>query len=242
MKTIIDKRTLEGVSTLEYRKKKSDKLLFLQHGIYGNKQKIMNLLGISFVKLGYHVVAVDAYKHGSRGEEPFRSQNQDRSALETMLVVKQTAEDIKAIYENHFKEDYPMFDFVGISMGGLIGYYLSTITTYIDDLVALISSPKFLEANTYTFPKEKQAQYPESKEVRKTIETMDPSTKAHTMSFNRLLMFNGNDDDVIPYEQTESFYHQNKDMPIVFKLYDTKHKIVKPMHDDLIKYLKNKSV
>ncbi len=241
MKTIIHKRTIKGIKTLEYSSKKADKLLFLQHGIHSQKEKVMHLLGVSFVKLGYHVVAIDAAKHGARIEEPFLSKDEDLCELETMYVVKQTSEDIKNIYEDTFRSEFDGFDFIGVSMGGLIGYYLSTITDQIDQLVALISSPKFLEAAQYTFPEARQKKYPEqTKTTHAFIESIDPSTRPESMVFNRLIMLNGTYDRVIPSSQSETFLDENPQRNIIFRCYETGHKIVQKMHKDLLAYLKNK--
>ncbi len=238
MKTIINTFKHNDLEVLEYTSSQAKKLLFLQHGIYGKKEKVMNLLGVSFVKLGYHVVEIDAYKHGYRGEKPFINQDKDQAELETMDVVEQTAFDIKAIYEHYYQNFYPSVNIVGISMGGLIAYYLSTIVDNIDQLVALISSPKFLEAANYTFPKERQALYDNSEEVLNKVKAMDPSEKVKKMSFERLIMLNGIHDQVIPYTQSETFYHKHKALNIIFKTYDAEHKITKAMHEDLIELLK----
>jgi esterase/lipase len=241
MKTIINSFVHEDFEVLEYTSTNAKKLMFLQHGIYGKKEKIMNLLGVSFVKLGYHVVAIDAYKHGYRGEEPFINQDKDQAELMTMDVVKHTANDIKTLYETYYQNFYPAINIVGISMGGLIAYYLSTIIDQMDQLVALISSPKFLDAANYTFPKERQALYDNSEEALKKVESMDPSKQVTRMNFERLIMFNGTNDTVIPYTQSKSFYEKHKDLNIVFKTYDAEHKITKEMHEDLLALLKKES-
>ncbi len=239
MKTTIHKRNLNGIETLEYTTKRADKLMFLQHGIHGNKQKIMHLLGVAFVKLGYHVVAIDAAKHGSRLEEPFLSKDEALCELDTMPVVKQTAEDIRRLHRKHFSDTHAHFEMVGVSMGGLIGYYLSTITDAIDQLIAIISSPDFHAAAAHTFPPEKRQQYPEeSAKAEKLVNAMNPATRPEDMAFNRLIMVNGKHDEVIPYSHSERFKQANPDLDIIFTLYDTDHSIVKPMQDDILRWLK----
>jgi uncharacterized protein len=239
MKTIIKKETLEGLNTLQYISESADKLLFLQHGIFGSKEKIMNLLGVSFVKLGYHVIGIDAHKHGSRLAEPFISKDNDLCELDASNVVRQTAEDILTIYEKHFKSHYKTFDIAGISMGGLTAYYLSTITKDINHLIALISSPKLLEATKHRLPENHQELYPNSEQVLKQVEAMDPSKNVDDMHFRTLIMFSGKEDKIIPYQQSESFYQTYKDTKnIIFKTYKTDHKINKKMHEDLLDLLK----
>ncbi len=239
MKTIIHKNTYNAIDALEYTSKKAHKLVFLQHGIYGNKEKSMNLLGVSLVKIGYHVVAIDAYKHGSRSEEPFASKDEDHSTLETMEVVKHTAQDLVDIYHDHFQESYAQFDIIGISMGGLMAHYITTISDSINTAVALISSPLFLEAADYTFPEEKRNEYPESETIRKDIEAMDPSKHTKKMTFNRLIMLNGKHDTIIPTKQSEQFYLDHPELNIIFKTFDTDHKISPKMHETLLDLLKD---
>ena len=239
MKTIIKKETLNYIETLQFTSSKAKRLLFLQHGIYGNKEKIMNLLGVSFVKIGYHVIAIDAYKHGSRIEEPFLSKNKDLCELETMDVVKVTAANLNKLYTEHFKHIYPTFDIAGISMGGLTAYYLSTLSKDIHHLIALISSPKFLEAAHHHFPEERQKLYENSNEVLEHVRTIDPSKRVQDMRFKQLIMMNGIKDTIIPYQQSESFYQKYKHtLNMVFKTYDADHKITKDMHEDLLALLK----
>ena len=239
MKISIAKNSVNGISVLEYTHPKAEKLLFLQHGIHSKKENVMNLYGLTLAKLGYKVVAIDAFKHGERIAEPFLSKDEDQCALETMDVVKQTANDIDTIYKSSYQVSFKRFDVIGISMGGLIAYYLSTITRRIDQLVALISSPQFLEAANYTFPKERQLKHQEhSSEVLKTIESIDPSKRVEDMSFHRLIMFNGENDSVIPYQQSEAFFINHPELSIIFKCYPTEHKVTQEMFEDLQSLLK----
>ncbi len=239
MKISIHKETLNGIKCLQYKHPRAEKLLFLQHGIHSKKENVMNLYGITLAKLGYNIIALDAYKHGERIEEPFISKEDDQCTLETMDVVKHTAYDIKAIYENHFKDRYKTFDFIGISMGGMIAYYLSTITKHIDQLVALISSPQFLETANYVFPlKRQQVHQEQSQNVIKELKNIDPSTRTEHMHFHRLIMLNGKHDNVIPANQSQRFYEDHPDLPIMFKLYDTDHKVNQAMFEDLQDLLK----
>ena len=239
MKISINKSNIDDIPVIEYIYPKAEKLLFLQHGIHSKKENVMNLYGLTLAKLGYHVIALDAYKHGARLEEPFLSKDKDQCALETMDVVSHTANDIKDIYHKYYQKSYETFDVIGISMGGLIAYFLSTITKNIDQLVALISSPQFLEAANYTFPEERQEQHKaQSDKVLKTVKKMDPSTKVEAMRFSRLIIFNGIYDEVIPFEQSEMFYENHPELPIIFKRYKTEHKINQEMFEDLQMYLK----
>ncbi len=239
MKISLAKKTVHNIELLEYTHPKAEKLLFLQHGIHSKKENVMNLYGVTLAKLGYKVIAIDAFKHGNRIAEPFLSKDEDQCALETMDVVKQTAVDIQAIFEENYRKEFKKFDIIGISMGGLIAYYLSTITETIDQLVCLISSPQFLEAANYTFPEERQNKHKaQSNQVLNEIKGIDPSQRVEKMVFHRLIMMNGEYDRVIPYQQSEDFYINHPDRSIIFKRYPTEHKISQPMFEDLQALLK----
>lgn len=238
MKTQIKKSTIHNLDVLTYRPESPTRLLFLQHGIRSKKESPMQLLGVSLAKLGYEVVGIDAAKHGSRAEEPFATGHPDLCELATMDVVEATAQDIKKLFDSHYQDRYETFDIVGISMGGLIAYYLSTITPKINTLVALISSPRFLEAAEHTFPPEKQALYPEETEKsRAKVKRLDPSNHPDAMMYQRLIMLNGADDPVIPASQSETFKLENPHRNIVFETFDTAHKISVTMHETLLELL-----
>ncbi|TVP95094.1 MAG: hypothetical protein EA374_05010 [Acholeplasmatales bacterium] len=238
MKTRIDKTTRNGLEVLTYRPDTPARLLFLQHGIRSKKDSPMQLLGVSLARLGYEVVGIDAYKHGSRAEEPFKSGHPDLCELATMEVVERTAQEIEQLYAQHYQDRYASFDIVGVSMGGLIAYLLSTLTNRLDTLVALISSPRFLEAAEHTFPPEKQVLYPEeTAKSRAKVIALDPSSRPDAMQYRRLIMLNGADDPVIPASQSESFLLENPHRNILFQTFPTAHKISVEMHEALLSLL-----
>ena len=61
-----------GIPYSEYRRVdiKSKGLVFIQHGYESNKNKGADYLAINLARIGYTSVAIDAYKHGERIEEP----------------------------------------------------------------------------------------------------------------------------------------------------------------------------
>lgn len=240
MKTNINKYTYKNIPVLEYSNKNAHKLMFLQHGIYGNKEKVMNLLAIRFLKLGYTVVGIDAYKHGARSKHPFNPKDEDHAQLETFEVVKQTVKDLLELYNENYKETYDTFDMVGISMGGLMTYYMSTQTTHLNTMIPLISSPNFMASAYYTFKEEKRKQYQEkSDQALALIKTMDPVTQIDKMRFNKAIIMNGKADQVIPIEQTSDFVDNNPKRPIIYRTYETEHKITQAMTEDLLKLLED---
>ena len=129
---------------------------------------------------------------------------------------------------------------LGISMGGLMSYYMSTKTKHLNTLIPLISSPNFLDSAYYTFSEEKRKQYKEkSEEALTLIESMDPSKHVTKMQFKQAIIMNGRNDEVIPIKQTNDFVDEHPDLPIIYRTYDAEHKITKAMHEDLINILKS---
>jgi len=241
MKTNIKPFTYKDIPALEYSNEDSTKLMFLQHGIYGTKEKVMNLLAISFVKLGYKVVAIDACKHGERSAYPFNPKDEDHAQLETFDIVKRTVEDLLKLYHSIYEEDYPTFDIIGISMGGLMAYYMSTQTKHLNQLIALISSPDFEASAHYTFSEEKRQQYVEkSEKAMRLIQSMNPVDHVEKMQFKRAIIMNGKQDEVIPIDQTRSFVQNHESLPIIFKEYDAEHRLIPSMHEDLLALLDKK--
>ncbi len=222
-----------------YSAKSSKRLMFVQHGIFGNKEKVLKLLGPSLVKIGYTVVAVDAKKHGERREEPFASRDKIHAELELFDIVEHTAEDILAIYSDCFSKRFDRFDILGVSMGGYIAYNVAVKTDKIRNLIALISSPNYAESAFNGF---READYEKHKQriekEKRKIKKMDPSEQSEKLRFERAILMNGKQDDVISPIYTQRFVEDHPNKNIVFRLYDTGHRIVRPMHEDLLELLK----
>lgn len=234
MKTIVETKKHAGLETLEYDRKGTTKLMFLQHGIHSNKENPMHMLGVMLTRLGYRVVAIDAYKHGSRGASPFQPKDEDLAALEVPEVIQTTAHDIKALYEKAFQHQYPTFSIIGISMGGMVAHYLSRLSKSIDTLIALISTPDFYRTAMELFPQAKREQYETAaKQAEKRIQTMNPVTHAESMHFKRLIMMNGTEDPLINYKHSEAFALAHPERSIIFRTYKTEHAITPAMQKDL---------
>lgn len=241
MKTNVTKTTYKGIPMMMYDNEKAHRLIFINHGIYGTKEKIMHLIGPQLVKLGYRVVAVDAYKHGERLEEPYASKNSFLARLRIFSVVKRTSEDILKIYHQKFAEEHEDFDVLGISMGGYISYYLTTQTQHLNTFVALISSPAFSKEKVHELPASFNGEFlQEAQEVKTFVEEIDVSKRPEAMQFKQGIALNGEIDDLIPAEYTETFLQQNPDLPIIFKTYNTGHKITKAMSDEVLTLLKKR--
>ncbi len=233
--------TLQGVPVALYTSEHSDRLMFVQHGIFGSKEKVLKLLGPSLVKIGYTVVAVDAKKHGERREEPFASRDKVLSELELFDIVDRTSDDILKVYGERFASRFERFDVLGVSMGGYIAYNVAVKTENVHTLVALLSSPNYSESAFNGFTEKDFAKH-EARivEEREKIARMDPSAQSEKLTFSRAILMNGKNDEIIPPIYTQNFVDAHPDRDIVFRLYDTEHRIIRPMHEELIELLKKK--
>ncbi len=241
MKINITEGQHKNIPYLIYDSEAARRLIFINHGIYGSKEQVMHLLGPQLVKLGYQVVAIDAYKHGKRIEEPYASKDKVLSRLRIFGVVKQTTKDILTLFKDKFNHRYQTFDALGVSMGGYTAYYLTTQTTHLDTFVAMISSPAFSKAKVHELPKDysKELQK-EAKEVENLVASMDVSNSVEDMQFKHGIALNGTLDELVPMKHTKDFIERHPDLPMVFKTYDTEHKLTKSMSEDMLSLLKKR--
>jgi len=239
MKIDMNRYTHKGIPVLEYSDQNSKKLIVINHGIYGNKDSAIKLVGTTLVKLGYKVVALDAYKHGQRGEKPYVDRSDETlSLLYIFDIVKQTVNDILTLKKDLYN-DFDSYDVLGISMGGYVTYYLTTQTDQIDTAIPIISSPKFSQDRIFDVPKSYQEKYDkEIKRLKKDVFAMDPSNAVEDMAFKRLIAFNGKIDDVVPPNHTENFIQENPELNIIYETFDTGHQMVPKMQERLKDLLK----
>ena len=240
MKIDIERYEHDGIPVLVYSLGGYDKLIFVNHGLFGNKDTVMKLVGPTLVRLGYKVVSIDAYKHGERGQHPYKDMaDETLSELHIFDVVRQTASDLLKIRDEKYPE-FEHFDVLGISMGGYLAYYLATLTADIRHLIPIISSPAFMKSRVFDSPDEHQnIDSTEIEAVKKRIERMDPSFQPEELSFEKAIVFNGKHDTTVPPEHTETFIRDNPEMNIHYERFDTGHQMVPAMQERLAELLKN---
>jgi len=231
MKTDINTYTFKGIPVKVYAHPSPKRLIFINHGIVGSKERILTMFGVNLARIGYEVVAIDACKHGQRGEAPFKPYQEEPAAKALFDIVKKTSEDVLRLYHAKYKSAYPTFDILGVSMGGYVAYYTATQSSYVAYLVPVISSPDFsagLSHTGITF----------DEDTIKKVESMDPSKHPKRFRFKEACALVGDKDSLIPMTQTKMFVKENEILPIDFKVYDTSHKVVPQMQEDIIAFLK----
>ncbi len=243
MTLTVKQHTVEGIPLIEYIPDETPKgLTFIQHGYESNKIWGTEYLAMNIARLGYHVVSIDAYKHGDRKEEPFVSQSGYYRLKEAFYVIERTADDILYLFNNVFNA-YQTFDMLGISLGGMVAYLLATKTDKINRLLPIISTPDF----------HKQAYYAISsagidtakfftQEKLDYIESIDPILKRDQWQYNKLALFVSENDDEVPPRPSLKFIKHHKDMIDAFFLYDCKHNVPKRMQQDILSYLAGREI
>ena len=128
---------------------------------------------------------------------------------------------------------------MGISMGGIIGFYLLSQTDKVDHFYGVITTPNYL-----AFDPEQEA--PIKKEnpdayahALKVLTRLNPIERYHEWNFKTIDMFHGTKDEVVPLNGPQMFYDQYKSDNIHLKTYSTDHRITPEMFDDILKTMKS---
>ena len=233
----IEKATYAGIPYLTYANETSNRLLFVQHGIYGNKEKSLNLLGVPFANAGYTVVATDARMHGERGEYPFIEKTQPIGEMTMPHIIHDTAQDIIRLFEDRFSH-FETFDYLGISMGGIIGFHLLTLTRSVDQFYGVITTPDYQSLVDLAHPSHR-AEYPElSLKARAKMEALNPALRPEEMHYQAIKMFHGVDDDTVPLSGVQAFYDAHASNAVSLETFPTDHHITKPMFEAILKHIK----
>lgn len=239
MRVIVHNTRKDGIPILEYfiENRTYKGLVFVQHGYQSNKERGADFLALGLARLGYFVVAIDAFKHGERIQEPYITGTEIERMNEAYVVVKRTALDIVRIHHNHYNR-FPKFDLIGVSLGGMVAYYLATRTDKIRKLVPLISTPDFLTQARHTIDingLEKDTYF--TPEMYAFMETINPLRESVTMHYESMFIGCGSLDRVVTMEQSVVFYNEHKDKNIVMKVYEVAHEVPRSMQKDVYDFL-----
>lgn len=238
MTITVNERRVDGIPIVEYIPKTNILgLTFIQHGYESNNIWGTEFLAMHVARLGYHVVSIDAYKHGKRIEEPYITKSGYFRLKEAFLVIEKTADDIVYLFDNEFKT-YDMFDMIGISLGGMVAYLLASKTNHINRLIPIISTPDFytqayaaisgagIDTNKF-FTKERLAY----------IKSIDPILKRDYWTYQKLAIFVSENDDVVPARPTLKFIKNHSHMIDYYKIYQRQHNVPKLMQEDILSYI-----
>jgi len=217
---------------------KYDKVMFFFHGFNGNRYAIDTLWIESITEKGYLLVILDAENHGDRISDEYKKL--DNSSRQKMIIETEinTANDAKKVYFYLLEKDIISNDMLlavmGVSMGGAIAIYLTTIFKKIQILISLIGSPSFVEFYKY---KQKVYKFENNQEYKKRLDKyakIDPLLNYHLLSGRRILLTGGSRDKIVPMIYAEEL---SQKIDSTFIVYDLEHEVSKEMMEDVYKFI-----
>ena len=242
MKLSLNSESINTVPLNEYYQEGIDHkgLVFIQHGYQSNKEYGADFLALTLARMGYFVVSIDAYKHGERIEEPYRSKNIAGMLKESPIVIRHTAIDIIKLHRLKYKNRFPKFDLIGISMGAMIAYYAATKTDKIRKLVPVIGTPDFMwQANYNLTAAGLNVDDFLNQETRHYLEKMSPVNHINKMKYDELLILTNTLDKVVPMQATVAFYNENRNDKMNLQTYEDGHEVNRKMQLDIFAFIDN---
>lgn len=243
MQTILVKKfTIDGIPLSIYERNTDENkpVIFSFHGFDGYKDGDFFKREDALARLGFIVVGMDSILHGERRIEPFEAMPYSEKMKDIHEVIIQSAMDAKRLYEKYIQyfdrvipnEVYAM----GVSMGGAISIYLSTIFD-LKKAVSIVGSPSMVDFYKY---KKKQYGWENDFYYQRNLTYL----QAHDPVIHKdkircpLFLTGGRQDDVIPVEMVLKL-----NSPLVtIKLYDTPHMPNQQQFDDAYAFLLQKDV
>jgi len=243
-KILIEEKMIDAIPLNEYVdiNQVPKGLVFLQHGFTSNKERGTDFLALKLAREGFFVISIDAYKHGKRISEPFISGPIYKQYFDIFTVVKRTARDIDRLFKKYYKERFHQYNVVGISMGGMIAFYLTTISKDLSKVIPVISGPDFFKMSLDTFSGELAQYEPSVYQKQAYIEKISPSNHVEKMHFDKMLMMNGTNDPMVSYKITKNFYESENLPNMYLKLYEEVHNVNQEMQSDIVHFLLDDSI
>jgi len=187
--------------------------------------------------LGYLVIAIDAYKHGDRIEEPYLSGKDDEKTIAMLDVIQKTCEDILFLYENIYQKIGGKLGFLGISMGGHVVFQMPKYIQKIDLLIPLIGSPDlkrhYIEMKSQIIGQERM----------ENLNSIFANLSMNDEMFNQdsqMLIVEGKNDTIVSYLNAFDFYKRMRNKGyhhIEYFDFPVGHEITKEMENHVMDYI-----
>ena len=183
-------------------------VFFLIHGHTCSKDPMFfGSFPQKLTEMGYVVVAIDAYKHGERIEEPYLSGFDYEKTMAMLDVIQRTCIDLKNLYINHYQHIGGKLGFLGISMGGHIVFQMPKYIQKIDFLIPIIGAPDlkrhYVEMKSNLLGEEKMNQL---STLLTLLSTDDSLYDKETL----MLILEGKNDTIVSYKNADDFYQRMK--------------------------------
>jgi len=236
----INTETLNGVPLNEYylEEYQHKGLVFVQHGYQSNKNYGADYLALELARLGFFVVSIDAYMHGERIEGPYLVKDEKRMLVAAPTVIRHTAIDYIKLHKKRYITRFPKYDFIGISMGAMIAFYLLTKTDKVKKVVPVIGTPDFMHQAKHNlttaglvleeFLNDYTINY---------LNRISPINNLHKIKFEEMFIMNCSKDNVVPMEKSVSYYNQYKTDQMTLKIYEDSHNVNRTMQQDIFAYI-----
>lgn len=241
MAILVRKFQIDGIplSIYETEDLKDKPVIFSFHGFMGYKDGDYFKREDYLARLGFIVVGIDTILHGERRIDVYEKKLASEKMKDINQMIIQSAEDAVQLYEKYIKYMPRVIEnevyAIGVSMGGAISTYLSTIYP-LKKAVSIVGSPSMVEF--YKFKKEKYQWIEDEYYLANLAYLSDFCPVEHQDKIQcPLFLTGGLQDETIPYR----FPLMLKDHPLAtVKLYDTPHMPNQQQFDDAYEFLLKK--
>lgn len=238
----ITKDLINDIPVISYEIESDEKkpLIFFFHGFTGNKDTLMDR-GEKLAKLGFYVVAIDAYLHGERMPEWFKALPNEEKYQYIIDIAIQTSYDAKYLWENIYRSNEKIksdkFYTYGVSMGAMTSYSLSTLTNDIAGMLTLVGNPSFVD---YYLEKQEKFNWDNSiveDRIRK-YKDLEPLNNINKINKDlKIFIALGQKDDVVDPRFSREFFRK-RSTNSTLKEYDTGHISTNEMLEDGYDFLR----
>lgn len=199
VKLTYEEKEVLGLKVIECYGHNPKTVCFIYHGFTSNKEEGTYFMMFELAKLGLHVVAIDAYKHGSRLEEPMVTGSFEERESEILEIVVRTAKDLKVLYDDHYAKLYDECMVTGISMGGAVTYVAGYMIPQAKWIIPMIGFPCLTDIAEDAIHKTRTYE-------SNWLETYDPMEHLDEMKNKIILMLNSENDDLVNIKYARKYY------------------------------------
>mgnify|MGYP001766967888 CR=1 FL=1 len=215
-------------------------VFFFVHGHTCSKELwYFGSLAERICKMGFRIVSIDAYKHGQRIEEPYLSKDPIAMTEAMISVILKTSNELRDLYEKHYRKMGGKLGILGISMGGHIAYQMVKRLPHIDILIPLIGAPDirrhYYDSKIELLGKERL------NKLEPFFEEAEIPYRDFAHVENGLMMVGANDHVVLPDNSKDYFqmYLKPNFAQLTLQTYPVGHEVTKDMENEIERYLKN---
>lgn len=211
-------------------------VVFLVHGHTGSKEfEDLQNLPIGFMKRGYFVVSIDAYKHGARIEEPYLTKSALEMSVAMPEVMMHTIQDIIGLFKNHYKRISPNLIVSGTSMGGHISFQMPSYCNEVVGIFPFIGTP---DIRSHYFETKKEILGDAIDRCRNLVDAL--SIKELNPYMDVVIgIYNGSIDPIVEskfvrpfFDNLEAKYHPHLEL----KEYPVGHEVTNAMIEDMFSF------